>query len=627
MNQNIDKITGLIHYTFENRKGKYEFSEIQDYDVLLEQGVLKIAEKDPQHFDINLDSFLFNEVLLNITEKELKRKLPNNIVDALLFIDDFEKYLKNKYHVDDSSKEYTNSINGLKAFVLTILNDQLSVYDFYVEFIKDKKQNRKDRSDFIDLYFQFLIISNSSEEIILKSCIEHNNNEKYPSNYIYNFLRGLGKNYSTLAKQLTEFGIKNDFQKYSAFIPNLLIGLYNEGHNDTFDNSILIFEKDAITALKAFSGYNLSNGLEIKQLFELLNEIEPITVDLANLISILFCNFIENDNASAEIKENCIKELVKLLKLEDHKKADSVFQNIQYNLDNYEYEKYYLLNVYLNNTKNFSVFKYFFHNFKNPEYLFDILIKRYDTSGFRGSIELFKNALNHFLDTNKEETEAQILNLFSFRNYSLLAVKIILSTHAGVHQIDLLKLSEKQAQLSAIDSICSYPHSIDDLLPLLLKLKESNFKEVKDYLQNKLAELIFEVYHESLLDLIKKNLTKWKKDKYFLIPLQKALDEYSKMREFKAKIKDLDPRENERNLMDLYYRLEHENQAKMMKNTDKDENSFLSMMKNITIVRGRACKNDDSEDILPLGLIESSMMIDTRAYKNPTVYEQNLENF
>ena len=379
--------------------------------------------------------------------------------------------------------------------------------------------------------------------------------------------------------------------------------------------------------MKAFSGYNLSNGLEIKQLFELLNEIEPITVDLANLKSVLFCNFIENDNASAEIKENCIKELVKLLKLEDHKKADSAFQNIQYNLDNYEYEKYYLLNVYLNNTKNFSVFKYFFHNFKNPEYLFDILIKRYDASGFRGSIELFKNALNHFLDTNKEETEAQILNLFSFRNYSLLAVKIILCTHAGVHQIDLLKLSEKQAQLSAIDSICSYPHSIDDLLPLLLKLKESNFKEVKDYLQNKLAELIFEVYHESLLDLIKKNLTKSKKDKDFLIPLQKALDEYSKMREFKAKIKDLDSRENERNLMDLYYRLEHENQAKMMKNTDKDENSFLSMMKNMTIVRGRAWKNDDAEDILPLGLIESSMMIDTRAYKNPTVYEQNLENF
>jgi hypothetical protein len=627
MNQNIDKIAHLILYTFENRKGKYELSEIPDHVVLLDQGVLKIVEKDLQHFEINLDSFLFNEVLLDIAETELKRKLPDNIADALLFMDDFENYLKNKYHVDALSREYSNLINGLKAFTLTILNNQLSVYDFYFELIKDKKQKRTDSSVFIDLYFQFLIISNSSEEIILKSCIEYNNNEKYPSNYTYNFLRSLGKNHSTPAKQLAEFGIKNDFQKYSVFIPNLLIGLYNAGHNDTFDYTILIFEKDPITALKAFSGYNISNGLEIKQLFELLNKIEPITVELVNLKSVLFCNFIGNDNASAQIKENCIKELVKLLKSEEHKKADSAFQNIQYNLDNYEYEKYYLLNVYLNNTKNFSVFNYFFHNFKNPQYLFDILIKRYDASGFRGSIDLFKNALNHFLDTHKEETEEQILDLFNYRKYSLLAVKIILSDRSGVYRVDLLKLSKQEAQLFAIDSICNYPHSIDDLLPLLLKLKESNFKEVKDYLQTKLAELIFEVYHELLLNLIKKNLTNSKKDKDFLIPLQKAFDEYSKMREFKSKTKDLDPKENERNLMDLYYRLEHENQAQMMKNTDKTENSFLSMIKNTTIVRGRAWKNDDSEAILPLGYIESSMMIDIRAYKNPTVYEQNLENF
>lgn len=336
---------------------------------------------------------------------------------------------------------------------------------------------------------------------------------------------------------------------------------------------------------------------------------------------------IENDKTSSEIKKKCFEEIIELLKSEDHKIANAVFHNVQYNLDNHEHEKYSLLHIYLNNTKNFNVIKGFFYNSKDPKYLFDILIRNYDVSGFRGSIDLFKNSLNHFLDINKEETEEQILDLFNFRKYSLLAVKIILSDRSGVYRVDLLKLSKQEAQLFAIDSICNYPHSIDDLLPLLLKLKESNFKEVKDYLQTKLAELIFEVYHESLLDLIKKNLTNSKKDKDFLISLQKALDEYSKMRESKATIKDLDPRENERNLMDLYYRLEHENQAKMMKNSDKDENSFLSMMKNLTIVRGRAWKNDDSEDILPLGLIESSMMIDIRAYKNPTVYEQNLENF
>lgn len=627
MNQNIDKITDLIHYTLENRKGRYEFSEVSDYDFLLEQGVLKIVEKDPQHFEINLDSFLFNEALLNIVETELKRKLPDNIADALLFIDDFENHLKNKYQLDILTKEYTNSINALKAFVLTILNDQLSVYDFYFELVKDKKQKRTDRSVFVDLYFQFLIISNSSEEIILKSCIAYNNNEKYPSNYTNKFLCRLGETNSKLALQLYSYIIESDAVSYYGFIPNLLIGLYNSGCKEAFNDAVKFLKKNNIIAMKSFSGFIIDSSFEIEELFECINKVEPSNIETVNLKSLLFCMLIENDKTSSEIKKKCFADIIGLLKSVDHKIADAVFHNVQYNLDNHEHEKYSLLHIYLNNKKNLNVINNFFYNSKDPKYLFDILIRNYDVSGFRGSIDLFKNSLNHFLDTNKEETEEQILDLFNFRKYSLLAVKIILSDRSGVCRVDLLKLSKQEAQLFAIDSICNYPHSIDDLLPLLLKLKESNFKEVKDYLQTKLAELIFEVYHESLLNLIKKNLTNSKKDKYFLIPLQKALDEYSEIRESKAKIKDLDPRENERNLMDLYYRLEHENQAKMMKNIDKDENSFLSSMKNMIIVRGRAWKNDDSEDILPLGYVESSMMIDTRAYKNPTVYEQNLQNF
>jgi hypothetical protein len=627
MPQNIDKITDLIHYTFKNRKGLYEFSEIPDYKILLELKVLKISVTDSQYLEINLDSFLFSEVLLNIVKTELKRKLPNIIGEALLYIDDFENHLKSKYQLDNLNKECTNYINALKIFVLTILNNHQSVYDFYVQFINDKKQNRKDRSAFIDLYFRFLLISNTSEEIILKSCIEHNNSEKYRTNFTNKFLNSVGKSNNKLAIQLYNYITKNNEVSFNNFIPNILIGLYNSGYKEAFNDAKKLLKNNNIIAMKSFSGFIIITSSEISELFESINAIESSTIEIANLKSLLFCMLIENDKTSSEIKKKCFEEIIGLLKSEDHKKADAVFQNVQYNLENHEHEKYSLLHIYLNNTNNTNVIKDFFFSFKNPQYLFDILIRNYDVSGFRGSIDLFNSSLNHFLDTKQEETEEQILDLFNFRKYCLLAIKIILSDRSGSCQVDLLKLSKQEAQLFAIDSICNYPHSIDDLLPMLLKLKESNFKKVKDYLQTKLAELIFEVYHESLLDLIKKNLTKSKKDKDFLIPLQKALDEYSEMRKLKATIKDLDPRENERNLMDLYYRLEHENQAKMMKNTDKDENSFLSLCKNMVIVRGRAWKNEDSENILPLGYFESSVMIDTRAYKNPTVYEQNLENF
>ncbi|WP_073247420.1 hypothetical protein [Flavobacterium flevense] len=627
MNENSEKITDLINYTFENRKKEYDFSEIPDYNIFVEHQILKITNKVSQYLEINFDSILFNEILLSIAETELNTKLPDDIINALLFVDDFENILKKRYQVETLSNEFRNLINGLKVFTLTILNNRFSIYDFYVEFINDKKQKRKNRSDFVELYFQFLLVSNFNEEIILKSCVEYNNSEKHPTNYTNRFLNQLGETNSKYATQLYNYIIESDTISYYNFIPNLLIGLYNSGHTEAFNNAKKLLAKNNNMAMKSFSGFVINTSSEIKELFENISLIESINIETVHLKSLLFCMLIENDKTSSEIKKKCIIEILELLKSEDHNIANTVFQNVQYNLDNHEYEKYRLLNIYLNNTKNFSVIKYFFHNFKNPQYLFDILIRNYDASGFRGSIDLFKNSLNHFSDTNKEETEELILDLFNIRSYSLLAVKIILSTHSGIYRVNLLKLSKKESQLFAIDSICNYPHSIDNLLPLLLKLKESNFKEVKDYLQTKLAELIFEVYHESLLNLIKKNLTNSKKDKDFLIPLQKAFEEYCKMREFKAKINDLNPRENERNLMDLYYRLEHENQAKMMKNINMDENSFLSMCKNMIIVRGRAWKNEDSEEILPLGLIESSMMVDTRAYKNPTVYEQNLENF
>lgn len=129
------------------------------------------------------------------------------------------------------------------------------------------------------------------------------------------------------------------------------------------------------------------------------------------------------------------------------------------------------------------------------------------------------------------------------------------------------------------------------------------------------------------MELIKKNITNSKSDKIFLEPLVKKLDSYKKLKNLKSNIKDLDPVVNERNLMELYYRLEHENQAQMMKNVSMDSNSFLSMTKTMIIVRGKSFKSEDSEIVTPLGLIESSLIIDNRAYKNPNNFEQNLENF
>lgn len=174
--------------------------------------------------------------------------------------------------------------------------------------------------------------------------------------------------------------------------------------------------------------------------------------------------------------------------------------------------------------------------------------------------------------------------------------------------------------MQAVESMCSFPHSIDDLVILLLKFRESSFEEVRQYLQDKLSELVLEVYHELLLDAVKANLGSSKTDQDFLEPLEKAMEKYLEIKKFKEEYNDLNPMKNERDLMDLYYRLEHEVHARIPKDINEDKNSFLYDVKNTVIVRAKSWKNEHSGEIQPLGYFESKMMIDSRAYKNPLVY-------
>lgn len=614
-----EPIFKLVASIFLALKDKYECAEIADYDLLLEQKILRTANGSSGFLEINFDSILFNEQLLAVSEKKLDCKPSTVIRDALHFADDLKEYLLNINSPDYKQNNLDKLINAFKVFLLQKLNDPEVVYEHFIKILKDKKKDRKQRLDFISLYFKFLIVSNSSEETVLRSCLDYNAQEKYSHNFTYNFLKGLSEDYFDTAQSLAEYACRDINEKYEFFIPPLLIGLFPKSQNSIFGTVLSLYEKNKVIALKALSGFTFSDKPMIKKLFQLLSDLEPVSEELADLKSLLLCRIIENNTASNQLKADCIKEIRTMLQAEDHKTAQTVLSNIQYNMEDYEFEKYYLLNVYLESTKNLKVLKHFFHNYKDPQYLFEILVKRHDALGYRGSIELFNNAINRFFDVNREETEAQILHLFSFRNYSFLVLKIILRIRGGIYQIDLLKGS-KEAQMQAVESMCSFPYSIDDLLILLLKFRESSFEEVRQYLQDKLSELVLEVYHELLLDAVKTNLGSSKTDQDFLEPLEKAMEKYLEIKKFKEEYNDLNPMKNERDLMDLYYRLEHEVHARIPKDINEDKNSFLYDVKNKVIVRAKSWKNEHSGEIQPLGYFESKMMIDSRAYKNPLVY-------
>lgn len=625
MNQIREKTERLLCYCLHNYTDKYDFTNKPNLDFYTEYKLIVPLEKEPKRFIINFDSKLLYDELLKIAEAELNKELPSEIELALVFVDNFEQNIKEKHPLFDSNQNFATYKKHFKTFIINKFEYNL-IDEYYNVILKNKKIDRKKKDDFIEVFFKYLEVYNPNEEAILISCSKYYKSEKYPSNYIFNILGNIAKTNHFVAKKLVDYIFCKKENDYENFLPVLLINLFNTNYKEAFDITISKIKSNPIIALKALCGFSYTDANQINQVFIDLHQLEIDSVDYANLKSQLLCNIITNENTDVALKKKSFKEIVELLKSENHDFSHSTFTNVQYCLSDFENEKYNLLNIYLNNTKNFLVLKDFFHNFKNPIFLFHLLTSNKNITGFRGSIDIFENAINHFYDVSREQFEDELLNLFSYRQYSLLALKIILSHRSIIFNIDLSKL-DKEAQMNAIDSICIFPHSIDELIPMLLKIRKSKIEESKEHLNRKLSELIFEVYHESLLELIKNKITKSKSDKKFLEPLQKKLDDYNNIKTLKKSIKDLDPTVNERNLMELYYRLEHENQGQMMKNGNNDSNSFLNMTKTMVVVRGRAFKSEDSVVVTPLGLFKSSIMIDNRAYKNTNNFEQNLENF
>jgi hypothetical protein len=617
---NSDLIRDVLEYHFQNHRVNYDLGEIANYTTLLKINV--ITKQSSGQITLNFQNNALNLVALEIGASMLSKNIPEDIPGIFEYVKDFDKAIKAKYRVADYQSVYKNLLVGIIAHHMTKIDHNSNNYEFLVALLKEESRPEL-LSEFEEAYFEFLKLSSYSIENIFNSCAKAIAANNDGSRFAYKYLSDLPVSNRDLAVQLYKYGQVNDIVNYPGFAANILCGLYNSGYRESLQMANDLSEQDAIESLKAVRGFSLLAISEIKKVFDLASGIVCDNADIANYLSRVFCVIIENPNTPKDIIEKSVRKILDLLKSANHEIAHAVFHEIRYGIRNHEYEKYVMLHSYLNNTLNSKVLDDFFYNFKDPQYLIDLLVRKYEMNGFRESIDRFHQQILHLWSENPVQVESQILDLFHYKKFGLLAVKIMLSGNGYPIPIDIHKL-DNESQAIALESMCRYPHSIDNLTPTILQFRKSKFPSIKKQLQLLLAELIFTTYHQSLYNSIEKEVGA-AKEKRFLAPLKKALDAYEEMKQFKA-IKELDPMENDKNFIDLYYRLEHESQAKLMNEMRDNPSGLSAMFKSVTVVRGRAWKLDGKDEVLPMGLIKTSMMIDSKAYKNPIAYEQNLEN-
>lgn len=588
-----------------------------------------IWDNDLNLYSINLHSSIVNFELLSIAEERLNVQFPINISEALKFVDDFEEEIK-KPQTNVTWAGLVELKSNFKTYILVKLHNEYNIN--IVEFLKSlpKKEEKRENHlySFEDLFFKALPYLEIKTTKLLE-IIKENYSINYNDHYIIDFCRSLGKKNSQLASDLYELIKSDEFNKFGVLASLLLVGLYNNGDDTAFDKAKKLFLDNEKQSISFFARIKLRSIQEIKEVIKITEVVDKNNIESLFELENLYKNLLQNELINNEISEYCFKKYVELLENEDDNLRWRITHSFSYAIKGYEKERYQFLKFIISKTQNANCINRYFNNFEDPIYFFDLFIHAHNLHGVRANIDLFKSDLEHFWSDFKEKTESHILEILSNSNKQLRigAIKLILSPHHGSCRIDLLKLKNEEYQLRALEALTDFPHSIEELLPIILALRNSKFPKVVKYLQQRLSLLIFDAYHEYLYDLIIQNIGNTKKDIAFIKPIKKTLESYHKIKELKNSIHDLDSMANEKNLMDLYYRLEHENHAVMMNELKEGEGTFLGHFATTKIiVRGNSWKADGQSEIRPLGKFQHSAVLDGRAYKNPDLFEHNLNN-
>lgn len=614
-------VRDFINIYLKEQKRQYLKKKIPQHNELIDIGVLYEVKQNKNVLEFASNSIDLQRVVLELAKIKLKKTLPNDVYEAFKFIDDFDDALKKEYDCEKVINSFSTLMKGLRGYVLlTLHNRGINIKSFILNINEEKRSFSLKNLD--GAFFDFLHHYNFTEKDffeIFKTLWERDERN-------HNVRTGLCKLPNKDIKKsiaLLDFAYQN--KEPLEIVAELLIGLYNAGEISTLSKIIDLKTKDNKLCLKTLSRIEYKSEKDATKAFEQIGELAFKDVSLATQQSLLIKNIIKNKTSTKSTKEQAFKCWQKFLENGEDEILKRVFQDINF-LEGYERYKYGLLHIYLTKTNNFHVIKDFFsYCFNDPAYIFDIMMRVYNKRpDYRFSMELFENGIRHGWNTNQTETQKHILNLFKYDPaFGVLGVKSIFSAYFGILQVDLMELNEAKHQFTAIDSICKHPHSFDVLLPLILPLRHSKLQGVRKHLQKHLASKVFKTYQDTLYVQIKNNLDNSEGDKVFLKPITKALDDYKKLKELKESIDDLNPYQNERHLMDLYGRLEHEAQAEMMQKVNQGKGTFMGMAKNIIIVRGNSWMIREGE-VSPLSLIESKIQIDSNSYLNPDLYEHNL---
>lgn len=593
-----------------------------------------IYKVDSVTFEINLDSNKNRSSILNIAEEKLGKSTPMNISEGLKFVYEFEAELK-KPKTNVSWAGLIELRQAIAGFVLAKIHNEgkEDLVEFVIKRLVKKHKDEPHLRNIEAYFFEALLNLNMTSNEFFETIRNYNSSVSKTgiSHRAISFAQKIGQQKVEIAKEIyTEMISSNDWETEFGVLPaHLLIGIYKIDPNYSFGKAKGELANHPVHSLFFFGRIDFSSQNDLQEVIGIIKEIEPKDEKSLNQLLYLLTTVLKSEFANSTIVNFCFQQFQVLFDSEIVNAKSAVIYDVAHSVENHEKERYDFLFQNHGEFGDFNLIENYFSHFKDSFFFFDFFQKVYHALGGNMKSGLFHSAVNHFWRINTDKTEKFMLDFLAHEElfWRKAGSHLMKARDIGVHQINLLRLDTEIEQLRALEILTEFNWNLEAYLPMILLLRNSKFVSVRKELQRVLAKLTFESYHEILVEKILNLIGNSKDDKKFIRPIKEALKKYNKLVEVKSSINDLNPIENERSFMNLYYRLEHENQAIMMKEITSGKGTFLSHMKDSIIVRGHSWKLDDKDEVFPLPKMEHSFSIDARAYKNSELFEHQTNNF
>jgi len=608
----IDHSITVKKISFNKEKFQAEYSELKPFNL--------IGNDQEEIFQLDFSNLVFGSVLLEKAEAVLQEKALTDPEACFAFADRFgQEIRKPKLNLH----WYSDLIIHLESFLLVWLHQKYNLdVTHFVRSVTEEEWEQKPWLNSLDFAYMnaFAYLSDSPEvrhETIVNMLASVRTKDS-----AYEALRNLGKINPKAADQLYQYGSIHKAFESDGYLPNLLHGLYRGIQTHYLQEAINLFGNLPLQSLLSLTWFDYTEGDQIRTAFDFL--IKQTITDISYLRNALvfYIRLIDNRNTPADLVPLCFEQIKEFSKSTDEQLRGQLIWRTRM-ITGYDEEKYQLI-PYFTAWGNPMVLNEYFNKFTSPAYLFRQIRTLFLDAGIRANIHIYKDSLQYQYLLHKEAFEKELVSLLSddLAIIRFAGMQVLMSPSGGVYDLNLVEIEER-IQIRIIETLLPTPINIEDILPLVLQLRNSPFEAVRQALQKGLIDLI-QAYDHNLVDMVRNIVDPTKdNDKQLLDALEKAYGAYKKEQDRKKGISEFDPRLNEFRHIDLYYRLEVEQNAEAME-AAQGKSVFAQIAKKTIILRGSGYESHQGK-VAQLQEFSVSRLIDKRLYINPDKFEWDFQ--